>query len=77
MYGTETRYNDLRCKDIISRYHEESLVDQIQNLSQYKDIISTQSQYKQNIKPVSTYPAAGYGFEKTRSRQSKILVNFD
>ena len=42
MYGTEPRYNDLRCNGA-------NIADRRQNLSRYNDIICTQSQIKQTI----------------------------
>ena len=42
MYGTETRYNDLR-------YNGANMADRRQNLSRYNDIIGTQSHIKQTI----------------------------
>ena len=48
MYGTEPRYNDLRYNEI-PYSNDENLADRTQNLPRYNDIISTQSQFKQNI----------------------------
>ena len=51
MYGTEPRYNDLRYNEIpyITMRSSHDLEDRTQNLPRYNDIISTQSQFKQNI----------------------------
>ena len=43
VYGTEPLYNDLQ-------YNDENPADRRQNLPRYNIIISTQSQFKQNIK---------------------------